>query len=488
MKRMSGIFLHLTSLPAEFGIGDMGPAAYAWIDRLSAYGQSLWQICPIGPVGYGYSPYMTLSAFAGNSMLISPELLVNWGYLEAADIEKERCTPAEKINFAAAEKRKNRLLKQAYKNFSSPEEYTDFCRDESFWLEDYVLFLSLAQKFGTYDWSTWPRKYKLRDETALDAWRDEHAEELSYYRFQQFIFQSQWFDMKRYANDRGVALFGDAPYYVAYASSDVWANRRLFELDEEGNPSRVGGVPPDYFSDDGQLWGNPLYDWKRLTQENYHWWIERIKRLHFYTDYIRIDHFRAFQAYWAVPAESKTARNGEWVLCPGDDFFASVKTQLGELPLIAEDLGTITQEVIDLRMKYDIPGMKVFQFAFDGNPENWYLPYNCGQNSLMYSGTHDNDTMMGWLDTLDEPTKERVLAYLDCSPRELPRKIIREVSASVSRIAIFPLQDILRLGSEHRFNTPGTVKNNWTFCYTPEMIRESCFEELAEMTKRYGRI
>jgi 4-alpha-glucanotransferase len=484
---MSGLFLHITSLPSEYGIGDLGPAAYSWIDLLAKNNQSVWQICPVGPVGFGYSPYMTLSAFAGNTLLLSPKVLKDWGYLTDEDLADIPALPQDTVDFSAVDSLKNRLHKKACERFSPTPEYREFCSNEAYWLDDYVLFLSLSRHFRTNDWSTWPQKYALRDTACLEQWKDDHRTELRQYRILQFMFQSQWFDLKMYANESGISLFGDAPYYVAYASSDVWAHRGLFELDSQGSPQRVGGVPPDYFSEDGQLWGNPLYDWDALKESGYNWWIQRIKRLHFYTDFIRIDHFRAFEAYWAVPADSTTARNGEWIPCPGDDFFSVVKEKLGDLPLIAEDLGTITQDVIDLRMNHNIPGMKVLQFAFDGNPENWYLPYNCGQNSIMYSGTHDNDTLTGWISSLDTETHNRVREYLDCTTEKIPDKIIRETLASVSRMAILPLQDILRLGSPYRFNTPGTTQNNWGFRFTWDMINNEYFEQLKNFTRIYGR-
>ncbi|ERP32140.1 4-alpha-glucanotransferase [Chitinivibrio alkaliphilus ACht1] len=486
MKRMSGVFLHITSLPSPFGIGDLGPHAYRWIDLLAEHKQSLWQMCPVNPVGYGYSPYMSLSAFAGNTMLISPELLCQWGYLGKEDVEHPNFSNTH-VEFSAVDSYKQDLLHRAFLNFTPTPEYQDFCTEEAYWLEDYVLFLSLSRYFKTNDWNTWPKPYSLRDKHALEKWQEEHHAELEEYRILQFIFQSQWFDLKTYANSKGVHLFGDAPYYVAYASSDVWAHRELFELDETGSPLRVGGVPPDYFSEDGQLWGNPLYNWDALQKSNYAWWIKRIKRLHFYTDYVRIDHFRAFEAYWAVPADSTTAKVGEWVPCPGEDFFRVLRETLGELPLIAEDLGTITQDVIDLRMRFDIPGMKVLQFAFDGNRDNWYLPYNCGQNSVMYSGTHDNDTLVGWITSLDQETRSSLMDYLDCCEEEIPRKIIRETLASVSTMALLPLQDILRMGSEYRFNTPGTVGENWDFRFTWDMLHLPYFAELAQFTDIFGR-
>lgn len=487
MQRVSGLFLHITSLPSKFGVGDMGYDAFRWIDLLQKNKQSLWQVCPIGPVDYGFSPYMTLSAFAGNTMLISPDILVDWSLLTAEDVAHFPIFSEKHVEFEKVAKAKDKLFRKAYKNFEENDLYRSFIKDEEHWLDDFVLFLSLAKEFMTNNWSEWPEKYRLRNKEALQKWQIKHKDELRYYKFLQYIFQSQWFDLKKYANDRGVKLFGDVPYYVAFASSDVWANREIFELDEDGYPLRVGGVPPDYFSEDGQLWGNPLYRWEDMAKDEYKWWINRLKRSNYYTDYIRIDHFRAFEAFWAIPAESETAKTGEWVKCPGEEFFTEVQKKFGELPLIAEDLGTITPEVVELRLAFKLPGMKVFQFAFDGNPENWYLPYNCGQNSVMYSGTHDNDTMLGWIESLDKITLKNVMNYLNCTKAELPTKIIREVLASVSKIAIFPLQDILRLGTEARFNTPGTVGDNWGFRFDWGMIKEEYMEELREFTALFGR-
>jgi 4-alpha-glucanotransferase len=488
MSRSSGIFLHITSLPSKYGIGDLGHDARRWINTIADAGQSIWQICPVGPVGYGFSPYMTLSAFAGNPMIISPELLKDWGYLSESDLVSFPSFSTEKVEFDRVSVEKERLLKTAYKNFSPNEEYSKFCKNESYWLDDFVVFTSLSNHFKTTQWTKWSKKYREYDKKELALWLKENEKEIDYVKFVQFILQSQWFDLKSHAHSRGVKIFGDVPYYVAYESSDVWANQNLFELDKKGKALRVGGVPPDYFSEDGQLWGNPLYRWDDMKKDGYDWWIKRFRRSFYYNDLVRIDHFRAFEAFWAIDGDSKTAKVGEWIKGPGHDLFVAVRKALGDVEVIAEDLGIITDEVVALRIGENMPGMKILQFAFDENSENWYLPFNCEQNSVMYTGTHDNDTTQGWVDSLDENQIKPVLTYFDCSKEKLNEKMCRAVIGSVSDMAIIPLQDILGLDSSARFNVPGTVSDNWSWRFDWGMIKQDKFNKLKEWTTIFGRL
>jgi len=489
-NRSAGIFLHITALPGKFGVGDMGAEAKKFIDLLSHNNVKIWQICPTGPTAYGNSPYSSPCAFAGNQILISPELLRDWGYLQEDEIRDYSVKSSDNfVKFDKVFKAKDEIFRKAFERFTPSKEYNDFCRDESYWLEPYVLFLSLAKKFGTHQWCYWEKNYAKYDKTTLERYAKENEKELNYHRFIQFIFQAQWFDMKKHAAERGVRIFGDVPYYVSYESSDVWANQDIFELDKNGKMIRVGGVPPDYFSEDGQLWGTPLYRWKKIKATGYDWWIKRMKRSFFYNDMVRIDHFRAFESFWAVDGEASTAKVGVWENGPCDDFFVNIFKNIDGIELIAEDLGIITDEVNKLRDNHDLCGMKIFQFAFDGNPDNYYLPYNCNRQSVMYSGTHDNDTILGWYSTLDEHTKTRVKNYIQAkSDSEVLKKIIREVLASRSVYAVLQLPDLLGLGSEARFNIPGVVNDkNWAWRFKWSDINEKKMEDLKNMIQIYGR-
>ncbi len=487
MKRESGLFLHITSLPSEYGCGDLGSGAHKWIDLLASANQKVWQICPIGPTGFGFSPYMSLSAFAGNPLMISPELLCNWGYVSDVDLADYPKFNENHVQFVEVEKAKDKILKKAFKNFNETSEYFDFIEREACWLDDWVHFMSLTEASGGKKWNEWEKKYRCRDTEALRLWRLEHDDEIKFHYFVQFMYHSQWFDMKNYAHKKGVKIFGDIPFYVAYDSCDVWGNQEVFELDKDGRRIRVGGVPPDYFSEDGQLWGNPLYEWDYLKSVGYEWWIKRMERTFYYCDLVRIDHFRAFEAYWAIPGDSPTAKVGEWVKGPDKDFFIALRDRLGDCALIAEDLGIITEEVVKLRMGQNLPGMKVLQFAFDGSPTNWYLPYNCGQNSVIYTGTHDNDTTVGWVDSLDKDGLKNVTDYLGCTPEQIPTRCIREVLGSVCNMAIIPLVDILHLDSESRFNVPGIPEGNWSWRIVWDDIDFEYIDELKRLTKLFGR-
>jgi len=487
MARESGLFLHITSLPSEYGIGDLGPNARKWIDLLASAGQKVWQICPIGPTGYGFSPYMTLSAFAGNPLMISPQLLLDWGYLTSKQVESYPTFDAKNVEFENIAVEKDLILRQAFKNFVVTEDYNKFLSEQSFWLDDWVLFETLTAKFKGKVWNKWDKEYRLRDTETLRQWKLHNSEEINYHYFVQFMYHSQWFDMKNYAHSKGVKIFGDIPFYVAYESCDVWANQEVFDLDKNGRSVCVGGVPPDYFSEDGQLWGNPLYDWELLKNDGYEWWIQRMERTFYYCDIVRIDHFRAFESFWAIPGDAETAKVGEWITGPGHDFFTALKKRIGKCDLVAEDLGIITDEVVALRLGEELPGMKVLQFAFDGNSSNWYLPFNCGHHSVMYTGTHDNDTTVGWLETLDKTTIKQVTDYFNCTVKEIPENCIRAVIASTSNLAIIPLVDVLHLDGSHRFNVPGVADGNWSWRFQWKDIDEKYITELGKLTKIYGR-
>jgi len=490
-NRSAGIFLHLTSLPGNFGVGDLGYEAKKFIDLLSNNSVKIWQVCPINPTGYGDSPYSAPCASAGNPLLISLELLRDWGYLKDSDLGGFPKFSLKFVEFDKVREAKEKLLKKAFTNFKPTKDYENFCRDESDWLEPYILFLSLSNKFKTLCWSDWDKDFAKYDIKILEKYAAENKKELDYHRFVQFIFHSQWFDMKEYANLRGVKIFGDVPYYVSYESSDVWSNQDIFELDKNGKMLRVGGVPPDYFSEDGQLWGTPLYRWEKIKKSGYDWWLKRMKAAFFYNDIVRIDHFRAFEAFWAIDGKAKTAKVGIWEKGPGNDFFTVIKEKLKGIELIAEDLGIITEEVNKLRDSENLCGMKVFQFAFDGNRDNYYLPYNCPQQSVMYSGTHDNDTILGWYRELDENTKTRVKNYIgekSDDENKILAKITREVLAATSVYAVLQLPDLLGLGSEARFNIPGTVGGkNWAWRFEWGDIGKNTFPELKELIKIFGR-
>ena len=488
-NRSAGIFLHITALPGKFGVGDMGYEAKKFIDLLSRNNVKIWQICPTGPTAFGNSPYSSPSAFAGNQLLISVELLRDWGYLTAADVPEQIKSSEKCVKFDKVFKAKDKIYRKAFERFAPNPEYKKFCEEQDYWLEPYVLFLSLSRIFKTTKWSLWEKKFAKYDKDALEKYAKENEEELNYYRFIQFIFQEQWFDMKKYAAEKGVKIFGDVPYYVSYESSDVWSNQDIFELDSKGAMTRVGGVPPDYFSENGQLWGTPLYRWKKIKASGYEWWIKRMRHSFFYNDMVRIDHFRAFEAFWAVDGKASSAKVGVWEKGPGDDFFVNIRQNIEGIELIAEDLGIITDEVNRLRDNQNLCGMKIFQFAFDGNPGNYYLPYNCGYQSVMYSGTHDNDTILGWYSSLDGYAKQRVKDYIQAkNDGEVLMKIIREVLASRPVYAILQLPDLLGLSSEARFNVPGAVNDqNWAWRFKWSEINEEKMSKLKEMIQIYGR-
>jgi len=485
--RAAGVFLHPTSLPSPFGIGDLGQDAIRWLDLLRRFDHTYWQVCPLSPTGFGDSPYQSLSSFAGNPLLISPARLVEDGLLTQADLDGYPCFPEDHVDFGAVFEAKDRLFRAAFTRFEDSGAFRAFCRRERYWLEDYAHFRVLKDLHGGRSWTEWADDYRLQRQKSLRQLGKTHAEVLRYQKFLQYLFHQQWEAVRAHAHAAGIRIIGDIPCYVSFDSADTWASRDLFEFDDQCRPMRVAGVPPDYFSETGQLWGNPLYRWDAMEADGYAWWIARLKITLDRLDLVRLDHFRGFESYWAVPADSPTAVEGEWVKGPGITFFEAIRRALGALPLIAEDLGHITDEVVALRDAAGLPGMKVLQFAFDGNPDNPYLPYNVVADSVMYTGTHDNDTTVGWFTNAPESDKQRVCAYLGCDGAEFWAPFLRMAYAAPSRLAIVPLQDVLALGSEHRLNTPGTSEGNWQWRFRWNMIREDHFAMLQHFAAVYGR-
>ena len=488
--RTSGVLLHVTSLPSPHGIGDMGPSALAWVDRLHEAGQSWWQALPLGPTGYGDSPYQALSSFAGNGLLISPDILLEEGLLHANECESQGFS-SNAVDYAAVIRFKHRLLDQVWGNFSAGArkdlcpDYEMFCHRQAHWLEDYALFRALKQKFHGVSYLEWPAGLIRRTPAAISKARQELSPLIDRIRFAQFLIFEQAQRLKDYAHSRGVGLIGDLPFFVSPDSSDVWAHPELFLLDKEYRPRFVAGVPPDYFSGDGQLWGNPVYDWDALRQTGFRFYIDRLRALLAHVDIIRLDHFRAFAAAWQIPAGASTARTGCWIPGPGSEFFKAVQQEIGSLPFIAEDLGVITPDVSALRDEFCIPGTKVLQFAFDGNPGNPHLPENYSANTVVYTGTHDNNTTRGWFEALHEPERMRVWSYLHQAEgeiNEIAGELVRLGWYSVAALAFAPLQDILNLGAEARMNLPGSTDAHWRWRCTEEMLHSSSFRRLRDVT------
>lgn len=486
-KRAAGIFLHPTSLPSPFGIGDLGASAYRWVQMLDEAGQSYWQVCPLGPTGYGDSPYQTLCSFAGNTLLLSPVKLMEAGLLGKDELDAFPHLPDTHVDFGRVITAKESLYHTAYSRFDDTPAFGRFCHEQRAWLDDYALFRVIKDLHHGQAWNTWKTPMRLRYPATLEEVASSQRREVRYHKFLQFMFWQQWSELKRYANGHGVRVIGDVPIYVAYDSSDVWSAPHLFELDEGGNPLRVAGVPPDYFSATGQLWGNPLYRWDHMRHDGYAWWISRIRRCFEFFDSVRIDHFRGFEAFWAVAASSPTAQGGEWIKGPGLELFRAVTGALGDVSIIAEDLGEITTGVEEMRKQAGLPGMKVMQFAFDGGPENPYLPYNIWQDSVTYTGTHDNDTSLGWFENLDDAQRTRVCDFLGCTVLDFSDRFMRMAYASPSFLCVIPLQDVLGLDSRHRMNKPGTGEGNWQWRFTGDMVNDESLETIAGFTSIYGR-
>ncbi|HEY3039847.1 MAG TPA: 4-alpha-glucanotransferase [Pyrinomonadaceae bacterium] len=502
--RSSGILLHPTSLPGRFGIGDLGPEAYAFADFLQAAGQSLWQVLPLGPTGYGDSPYACYSAFAGNTLLVSPEQLVADGLLAQEELTKIPNFPGERVDFEAVHEFKDSILRQAFASFKQDSatklrnEFLEFCRRHVSWLDDYALFRALKDAHNGVAWSDWESSLVKREPAALEAAGRELCEEIEAQKFYQFLFFRQWFALKEDCNKRGVKLIGDIPIFVAHDSADVWTNPDQFKLNEDGTAIVVAGVPPDYFSATGQLWGNPLYNWDRMRADGFRWWIERVRATLDTFDIARIDHFRGFAACWEIPGSDKTAERGRWVEAPGRELFTAIRAALGELPIIAEDLGVITPDVEALRDDFGFPGMRILQFGFSGDTKNIDLPHNYHKNVVVYTGTHDNDTAVGWFSSVAgsgstrdaeqiEREREFSLKYLNTQGKEINWDFIRAVLASVANSAVVPLQDVLGLGTEARMNLPNSTEGNWAWRYKLGVLTEEIEMRLKDLTQLYGR-
>ncbi len=492
--RATGLLLHVTSLPSPYGIGDLGSAAFSWIDHLHDAGQSWWQSLPLGPTGYGNSPYQSVSSFAGNGLLISPANLIADGLLRDGDCEGQFSPNV--VDYDSVIPFKHRLFETAWKNFKSGErkdllpEYEQFCNDQAHWLEDYALFRALKDEYNGASYLEWPEEVVQRVPAALAEARGKLANDIDQFRFEQFVLFRQGAALKEYALAKGVRLIGDLPFFVSPDSSDVWANPELFLLDERGKPRFVAGVPPDYFSAQGQLWGNPVYNWDTLRSTGYRWCIDRLRALLAHVDVIRLDHFRGFAAAWHVPADARTAQSGQWVPGPGPDFFNAVRRKLGGLPFIAEDLGLITPDVNSLRDEFQVPGTRVLQFAFDGHADNPYLPNNYVPNTVVYTGTHDNPTTREWYEELPDDQRQNLWNYLKSTPgssEEAPAALMRLAWSSVAALAIAPFQDLLRLGAEARMNLPGRAEGNWRWRSTEEKMSPMAFQWLQELTETSKR-
>lgn len=491
--RASGVLLPVASLPSAYGIGCFSKEAYEFVDKLKKAGQSYWQILPLGPTSYGDSPYQSFSTFAGNPYFIDPEDLAERGYLT-----KEQCgsydfgDDEESVDYEKIYRSRFLLLRQAWENsgIAGDADFQRFVEENDYWLSDYALYMAIKAACDGASWAEWDEELAVRRPDTLQAYREKYADEIEFYQFQQYMFQVQWKKLKAYANSQGIQIIGDIPIYVAFDSSDAWANPELFQFDEDCNPTAVAGCPPDAFSATGQLWGNPLYAWEYHKKTGYDWWMKRLAACFQMYDVVRIDHFRAFDEYYSIPAGMKTAEIGTWKPGPGYALFETMREKLGERKVIAEDLGFLTPSVLELVKKTGYPGMKVLQFAFDSREESDYLPHNYEHNCVVYTGTHDNDTTLGWYEKLEKTDKDFCDRYLNlrkCKPEEIKWEFIRAAFASVADMAIIPMQDYLGLGSEARINTPSTLGDNWKWRMKKGVFTDELAEEMRQMTITYGR-
>ncbi|MEW9121156.1 MAG: 4-alpha-glucanotransferase [Thermotaleaceae bacterium] len=491
MKRSSGILMHITSLPGPYGIGTLGKEAYAFVDFLEMAGQKYWQILPLGPTGFGDSPYQSFSSFAGNPYLIDLELLAEAGLLQIENfnyVDFGVCE--EKVDYKKIYEYKLPILRKAYQcnKRNNLYEIESFKRDNHHWIEDYALYMALKGYFQMKPWRDWEKSIRQREVDALEQYKKLLEDEMNYWIFLQYLFLKQWKDLKKYANERKIQIIGDIPIYVAEDSADTWANSHIFSLDEEKTPKWIAGCPPDAFSEIGQLWGNPIYRWDVLEKSGYDWWIERIRSTLNLYDVIRIDHFRGFESYWEIPYGSSTAATGRWVKGPAMKLFDAVKEKLGDIAIIAEDLGFLTEEVIQFRKNSGYPGMKVLQFAFDSREESDYLPHNYEKNCVVYTGTHDNDTMMGWMKNANPQDVIYAKEYLQLTEEEgYHWGFIRAAWASVGVLAIAPIQDFLGLDSGCRMNIPSTIGGNWQWRIQKEALTKELAKKIYQITRRYGR-
>lgn len=526
-QRSSGILLHPSSLPSKFGIGDFGPNAYKFVDFLEKAGQHLWQVLPLGPTSFGDSPYQSFSTFAGNTLFISPEVLCQKGYLEERDVELAPIFSCKKTDYGNAIPFKKGLFEKAHRRFQKKAftadqvEFQKFCEKNSFWLDDYALFASLkdyfiaerqeagfSNEFFAFEertsrklsknlqkdyyfgavWNTWPEELVNREYGALEKWKRKLATAIDRYKFLQFEFFCQWEALKQYANEKNIKIIGDVPIFVAYDSADTWANPKNYYIDEKGFPTVVAGVPPDYFSETGQLWGNPLYCWEEHEKTGYKWWIDRIRCTLNMVDILRIDHFRGFESYWAVPFGDRDATKGEWRKGPAEKLFKAVEKELGDLPIIAEDLGIITDDVRQLRKNLGFAGMRILQFAFNDDSKNEYLPHNYEPNTVVYTGTHDNDTTIGWYTNGTEHEKDHVRRYMNISGENIAWDMIRLAMSSSAVLAVFPIQDVLRLDGSHRMNIPSTSSSNWQFRFELSQLNDDDANGLRYLSELFNRI
>lgn len=492
-ERASGILLHPTSLPGPFGIGDLGPQAHRWLDFLRGAGCGLWQVLPLGPTGYGDSPYQSFSSFAGNPYLISPNLLREDSLLHTNDLVEAPKFPAERVDFGALIPWKMGVLDRAYIQFQQSRskdlksEFEEFRTANKYWLDDFCLFMAIKEAYGGGSWVNWPKPLLIREPSALNKAREDYSTDINRQEFRQFIFHRQWEMLREHAIRDNILIIGDIPIFVAHDSAEVWAHPELFALREDGNPEFVAGVPPDYFSKTGQLWGNPLYRWEVHQADGYQWWLKRLSAALKMVDIVRLDHFRGFAAYWEVPFGEKTAVNGHWVSGPGQDFFAAVKESLGELPIIAEDLGVITPDVVAMRQRFNLPGMRITQFAFTGDPKEPFLPHNHEKNSVVYTGTHDNDTSRGWYERVSEVEKSFYRRYLNRDGSQVAWDFIRATWRSVAVFALAPMQDFLDLNNTARMNYPGNPSGNWTWRMSDSAMSEGLQERIRELNFLYDR-
>ncbi|MGD9557483.1 MAG: 4-alpha-glucanotransferase [Mangrovibacterium sp.] len=492
MERSSGILLHISSLPNRHGIGTMGPEAYEFIDFLQETKQKIWQILPLGPTGYGNSPYQSYSVFAGNALLISLDKLQDEGLIREDDLKEMAEVKSKKVDYELIREKKMTLLRKALVVFRSGQErwedaYRAFRKEHGWWLDDYCLFQAIKNQDQERCWNEWKKGLKFRNQQALDAASQTWAEEIEFQCFIQFMFFRQWFGLKKYANDRGIRILGDLPLYISMDSADVWSNPDIFLLDEERQMQFSGGVPPDLFSETGQFWGCPVYDWKRLAEREFDWWLARFHfNLHLF-DLVRIDHFRGLESFWSIPAGEETAVNGNWIPAGGYALLKKLKEQIGELPLIAEDLGVITPEVEKLRDDFGLPGMKVLQFAYGTDETNGYLPHNYGQNFVVYTGTHDNNTTVGWVKSASRRERRNLMKYFDAGWKYVHRSLMEAALASVAGMAVIPMQDLLELDGRSRMNKPGTIEGNWEWKFEWRMLKRRQKNLLKKMTKKYNR-
>ncbi len=503
LARCSGVLLHPTSLPSPYGVGDFGPEAYRFADQLAAAGQTLWQVLPLGPVGNGNSPYQSFSAFAGDPIFISLDVLVDEGLLSKGNLIDAPKFPDDSVNYEAVREWKTPLLKMAYSNFDDTDRrrlFDQFCADHSAWLDDYALFVALQGQFGVdTNWTEWDKPLVRRNPAALAAAREQLHDHVACQKFSQFLFYSQWDALREHCAERGIKVMGDIPIYVSQNSADVWSHPKQFLLDTDGRPTAVSGVPPDYFSENGQLWGNPIYNWEEMERSGFEWWINRFRGTFRLYDLLRVDHFRGFEAFWQVPAGEETAKNGRWVKAPGEKLFRTVAAELGELEIVAENLGDITPEVEALREKFNFPGMAILQFAFgvEGNAAS-YRPHNLVRHVVAYTGTHDNDTTIGWWESsggdstrTDEDIRREktfTLNYLGPGSEPINWKMIRVLQGSVAKWVVIPMQDILGLGGEARMNKPGVGNGNWGWRMFNGAFTTKIQEQMHELATLYERI